>query len=73
MPEIVFWRLGKVMTETGLKRTHLYEMARKGEFPKQIKLGKRASAWLSTEVQDWKKSKLSEHKDWSTEFTKGGY
>ncbi len=64
MPEIVFWRLDKVMTETGLKRTHLYEMARKGEFQKQVKLGKRACAWLASEVQDWKNSKLYDHRYW---------
>jgi hypothetical protein len=27
MNEIVFWRLDKVLAETGLKRTHLYTMA----------------------------------------------
>lgn len=45
MNEIVFWRLDKVLSETGLKRTHLYQMASKGDSPKQIKLGKRACAW----------------------------
>ena len=58
MNEIVFWRLNKVLAETGLKRTHLYQMASKGDFPQQIKLGKRACAWLASEVQDWKQSKL---------------
>jgi prophage regulatory protein len=65
MEEIVFWRLDKVMAETGLKRTHLYVLVGKGEFPGQIKLGKRACAWLASEVQDWKKSRLYEHKHWS--------
>ncbi len=69
MSEIVFWRLDKVMAETGLKRTHLYEMASKGEFPKQVKLGKRACAWLASEVQDWKKSKLYNHKYWKNILT----
>ena len=73
MAEIVFWRLDKVMAETGLKRTHLYEMASKGDFPKQIKLSRRASAWLASEVQDWQKSRLYEHKYWSNVSTKGKY
>jgi len=64
MKEVVFWRLDKVLAETSLKRTHLYEMASTGEFPKQIKLGKRACAWLASEVKDWKKSKLYQHKNW---------
>ena len=69
MTEIVFWRLDKVMAETGLKRTHLYELASKGEFPRQIKLGKRACAWLASEVQDWKNSKLYKHEYWSNALT----
>ena len=69
MEEIIFWRLDKVMAETGLKRTHLYELVSKGEFPGQIKLGKRACAWLSSEVQDWQKSRLYEHKYWSKLLT----
>ncbi len=73
MADTVFWRLDKVMAETGLKRTHLYELSSKGEFPKQIKLGKRACAWLSSEVQDWKKSRLFEHKHWSNALTREGY
>ncbi len=73
MTEIVFWRLDKVMAETGLRRTHLYELASKGEFPRQIKIGKRACAWLAAEVQDWKKSRLYEHKSWSNILTRGEY
>ena len=69
MKEIVFWRLDKVMAETGLKRTHLYELASKGEFPRQIKLGKRASAWLASEVQDWKREKLVGHETWDKRIT----
>ncbi len=69
MNEIVFWRLDKVLAETGLKRTHLYAMARRGEFPKQIKLGKRACAWLASEVQDWKKAKLHRHNYWKNILT----
>jgi prophage regulatory protein len=64
MNEIVFWRLDKVLAETGLKRTHLYQMVNQGYFPKQIKLGKRACAWLASEVKDWKESKLYQHKNW---------
>ena len=69
MKETVFWRLDKVLAETGLKRTHLYELAGKGDFPKQIKLGKRACAWLASEVQDWKTSKLYKHEYWRNALT----
>jgi prophage regulatory protein len=69
MEEVIFWRLDKVLAETGLKRTHLYQMARNGEFPQQIKLGKRACAWLASEVQGWKKAKLRRHHYWKNILT----
>ena len=69
MKEIIFWRLAKVLEETGLRRTHLYEMSSRGEFPKQIKLGKRACAWLASEVQDWKREKLVGHETWDKRIT----
>ena len=40
MKEIVFWRLDKVLAETSLKRTHLYEMASRENFQSRLSLGK---------------------------------
>ncbi len=46
-------RLPVVESLTGLKRAHLYNLARKGQFPKPLKIGARASAWQASAVQNW--------------------
>lgn len=38
---------------TGLCRSHVHAMAANGDFPKPIKLGSRASAWIESEVLQW--------------------
>ena len=37
-------RLPEVERRTGLRRAHLYKLARAGTFPKPLKIGARASA-----------------------------
>lgn len=51
-------RLPQVQSLTGLKRAHLYALARRGEFPKPIKIGLRASAWQESMVLDWLQEKI---------------
>lgn len=46
-------RIEGVFCRTGLKRTMLYDLIAKGEFPKQVPLGARAVGWYEDEVQDW--------------------
>ena len=53
-------RLKQVKDATGLSRSHLYNMVKTGEFPKPIKLGKRASGWLQSEVQDFIQVRVNE-------------
>ena len=53
-------RLQQVMDRTGLGRSSIYAMARKGEFPKPIKIGLRSSAWLENEIRDWVRDKILE-------------
>jgi prophage regulatory protein len=43
-------RLPAVIEKSGLGRDSIYRLARKGEFPKPIKLSERASGWLEHEV-----------------------
>lgn len=38
---------------TGISRAHLYLLIGEGKFPRQIHIGKRASAWIVEEVQAW--------------------
>jgi prophage regulatory protein len=43
-------KLSEVIERTGLCRSHVYTLER---FPRPIKVGKRASAWISSEVDLW--------------------
>lgn len=45
-------RLPEVKALVGLGTTAIYERMKKGEFPKQIKLG-RLSGWVESEIQAW--------------------
>lgn len=47
---------------TGLGRSTIHNLASKGLFPKPIKLSAngRASGWVSSEVQQWLKSRQAE-------------
>jgi len=44
-------RLAKVLCNTGLSRSVLYELIANGEFPKQRQLTKKCVGWYSDEVQ----------------------
>lgn len=56
---VEFIRLPKVLALVGLSQTTVYEMARKGEFPKQVKLGGNSVAWVKAEVLQWNREKLA--------------
>jgi prophage regulatory protein len=53
MHTTVTWRLPDVLRQTGLSRSTIYEMISRGEFPRQIKLGRRAVGWAADEVIEW--------------------
>ena len=57
---IKFLRLPQVLEATGLKRALIYYMVKDGEFPKPIKIGKRAVAWIESEVQEWIRDRIKE-------------
>ena len=46
-------RLPSVMARVGLSRSSIYLKVSQGTFPAPIKLGERASGWLTTEVDAW--------------------
>lgn len=50
---IEFIRLPEVKKLVGLGTTKIYTMASDGLFPKQVKLGGRAVAWIKSEVLQW--------------------
>ena len=50
----------EVAAQTTLKRSHMYALIQKGEFPKPIKLSERSSAWVESEVNEWIESKIQQ-------------
>jgi prophage regulatory protein len=48
-----FLRLPEVMRLTGLSRSSIYLHIADGHFPKQINLGRRCTAWLESEINNW--------------------
>lgn len=55
-----FWRRKRVMQETGLPLSSLYDQITKGRFPKQIRLTAFSVAWRSDEVEQWKQERVAE-------------
>lgn len=58
MATTTIWRLPEVVRRTGLSRSTIYEMVSREEFPRQVKLGRRAVGWLANDVDEWIRSKV---------------
>jgi prophage regulatory protein len=56
-------RLPQVESLTGLKRAHIYGLARRGQFPKPLKIGARASAFRQSQVLAWIQDRIREAQD----------
>lgn len=54
------WRLKKVMAQTGLGRSSIYNFIKAGIFPKPVPLGGRTVGWLASEVEEWIKGCVRE-------------
>ena len=52
-------RLDEVETKSGFKRAHIYNLMRKGQFPKALRLGVRAVGWDSFEINQWIAERLN--------------
>lgn len=53
-------RRAEVEQRTGFKRGHLYQLIKRGQFPKPARLGVRAVGWDSAEVDQWIADRLKE-------------
>lgn len=54
-----FIKLASVISMTGLSKSSIYAMMKKGEFPKCVTIGARAVAWVEAEIQLWIEEKIS--------------
>ena len=55
-------RIDEVLHICGLSRSALYASIQKGEFPVQVKLSKKASAWLYSEIIAWVNERVASRK-----------
>jgi prophage regulatory protein len=53
-------RLPRVKARAGLSRSEIYRRIASGKFPAPVKLGKRASAWQSHEIDKWIADRVAE-------------
>ena len=56
LPERIL-RIQEVIEMTGLSRTTIWRMERKGEFPARVQLGVSSVGWRFSEVNEWMYSK----------------
>lgn len=47
------------MSLTGISKSYIYDMARRGEFPKSVRLSEHSVAWVESEVQEWMERRIS--------------
>ena len=64
-------RRKEVEKMTGLKRSSIYLKIKEGDFPKPIKLGMRAVAWLEADIAGWIAAKVEKAKKAGRETAKG--
>lgn len=52
-------RFPEVQRLTGLRRTQLYALVKRGQFPEPVKLSERCSAWSERKVRHWIHDRLT--------------
>ena len=52
-------KLPEVVRMTGVPESSVYWRISKGEFPRPIKIGERASAWKSDDIEAWIAAKVA--------------
>lgn len=60
--DVEFIKIAEVRKMTGLSTSTIYERMLAKQFPRQVKLGPRAVAWVKSEVQAWVKERISAHR-----------
>lgn len=55
-----FLRKPEVLRRSGLSKSTLYSLIECGQFPRQVKLAPKVSAWVESEVSAWIQSRIAE-------------
>jgi prophage regulatory protein len=53
-------RLSEVQRRTGYSKAWIYRLLRESRFPKSVKIGARAIAFVESEVDDWINQRIAE-------------
>jgi prophage regulatory protein len=53
VPGEVLLRQPAVLARIGLSKSTLWELVRRGQFPRPVRISSRAVAWRSSEVERW--------------------
>ncbi len=56
-----FLNIDQVCDQVGAGRTTVYEMVKKGDFPKPLKFSRRAVRWTESSVQAWIRTRIEKH------------
>ena len=57
-----FLRIKQVQDQTGLARSTIYKLMSEDSFPQPVKITTKSSAWVTSEVDDWKQARMDERK-----------
>jgi len=60
--DAVLIRLQEVRRITGLGTTTIYQSVARGDFPRQIKIGPKSVAWVKSEVVNWCRDRIAQHR-----------
>ncbi|UXN37026.1 AlpA family phage regulatory protein [Avibacterium paragallinarum] len=58
-----FISLEQVIDRTSLKKTTIYTLMARNEFPQSISISANRRAWLESEIEDWIESKINAQKE----------
>jgi prophage regulatory protein len=53
-------RIAQVKKIIGLSRSTIYSLISQGSFPRQVNLGPKAVAWISSEIQTWVAARITQ-------------
>jgi prophage regulatory protein len=58
-----FLRMPLVLEKTGLSRTRIFMLEKRGEFPARVKISTKACAHLEHEVEQWISARIAASRD----------
>ena len=53
-------RMRQLESYVGLKKTQIYHQISKGDFPRPVRISRRASAWIECEIVSWLSARANE-------------